>query len=111
MQRKNAEAREAFEAYLREFPREPGSEEAKQYLVKIEEASKREALLSPGVPSGTGAHPSVPEADHVAHAAAAFEKPWAPPDADAGVPPTAPNVSCARDEVWQKTQRKILSQL
>ena len=39
------------------------------------------------------------------------ETSWAPPDVDAEVLHTAPDVSCSTEDVIEKTQRRILGQL
>jgi len=114
MEGRNIEGRQAFEAYVRNYPKDPTAAEARKYLAKIEESEKA-ATLKPAsesaalAPRSTAA-PSL-DADATSRSSADFSRPWAPPDVDDAIPPVAPGVSCALNDVLEKTQKRILGQL
>ncbi|HTQ95601.1 MAG TPA: tetratricopeptide repeat protein [Candidatus Acidoferrum sp.] len=111
MQGRNRDAQLAFEAYLRQFPNEPGASEARQYLVRIDDAAKS-AMVPVSEPAAATASKGGPsETAGTARNSSDFEKPWAPPEVDAGVPPVAPGVGCDLNNVLEMTQKRILSQL
>ncbi len=107
---RNVAAREAFEAFLRDYPQSPSAVEARQYIAKIDERSKS-SVVTVNSPSPSPLRSSSGEAEVSSNSSGAFEKPWAPPDVDAGVPPIAPGATCSMDDVLKKTQKRILSQL
>jgi tetratricopeptide (TPR) repeat protein len=104
---KDAEAEKALQSFIKEYPKDNAIPEAKKYVEKIEEARKSAAAAA--VSSADALKPS--ETESVVAAAATFERPWAPPDVDAGTPPTAPGVSCSLEDVLHRTQQQILKQL
>jgi tetratricopeptide (TPR) repeat protein len=114
MEGKNLDAREAFEAFLRNYPQDSGGAEAKKYLARIEEAEKAATMKSASDTTAarpTATAPATVDAGAVPRAASDFSRPWAPPEVDAAIPPVAPGVGCSLNEVLEKTQKRILSQL
>src|SRR5277367_3649630 len=110
MQQRNDEAQVTLEALVKEFPGDPNSAEAEQYLAKLAEwRSSQTARVEPVTASMPQAVSS--EREIAMRGPAPPERNWAPPDIDAGVPPTAPNVACSTEEVVKQTQRKISKQL
>jgi TolA-binding protein len=110
MQQRNDEAQATLEALVKEFPGDPSSAEAQQYLAKLAEwrssqAAKMESVAA-SIPQAVAS-----EREIAMRTAAPPERSWAPADVDAGVPPTAPNVACSTEEVVLQTQRKISKQL
>ncbi|HEY1470721.1 MAG TPA: tetratricopeptide repeat protein [Candidatus Acidoferrum sp.] len=108
VQGKNSEAELAFQSFIQEYPKDDAIPEARKYLEKMEEA-KKSAAAAAVIASPDSLKPS--EAETAAAVAATVERRWAPPDVDAGVPPTAPRVSCSLQDVLHKTQQRILKQL
>jgi TolA-binding protein len=111
MQGRNVEARKAFEAFLHDYPQGPAAAEATQYLAKIDEQAKASVVAVNAPPSASPFHASTGDSDVSSKSSGAFEKPWAPADVDAGIPPVAPGAACSIEEVLKKTQKRILSQL
>ena len=105
---KDAEAQQAFLSFIKDYPKDAAVPDAQKFLDKIEEAKKANAAAA--IPPPDALKPSE-TAESVATVAAALEKPWAPPDVDAGIPATAPGVSCSLETVLQNTQQRILKQL
>ena len=104
---KNSEAELALQSFLKDYPKDDAIPEARKYLEKIEETKKSAAAAA--ISSPDSLKPS--EAESPMAAAATVESRWAPPDVDAGIPPTAPGVSCSVEDVLRKTQQRILKQL
>jgi TolA-binding protein len=104
---KNSEAELALQSFLKDYPKDDAIAEARKYLEKIEETKKSAAAAA--ISSPDSLKPS--EAESPMAAAATVESRWAPPDVDAGIPPTAPGVSCSVEDVLRKTQQRILKQL
>jgi TolA-binding protein len=102
---KNSEAELALQSFIQDYPKDDAIPEARKYLEKIEETKKSAAAIS----SPDSLKPS--EAESPIAVAATVERRWAPPDVDAGIPPTAPGVSCSVEDVLRKTQQRILKQL
>lgn len=110
MEGRNADAREALEEFLHQFPQDPAAAEAKKYLAKIDEAEK--ARLKPANESAPAeSHAGSVDTDTAVKTTPAFERPWAPPDVDSAVPPVAPGVACSSIDILQATQKRILKQL
>lgn len=109
MEGRNQNAREAFESFLHNFPKDPGAAEAQKYLARLDEMGK--ATLKPANEPSPAPHPSAIMTDSGNPTPPAFERPWAPPEVDAAVPPTAPGVSCSLEDILLKTQRGVLRQL
>ncbi len=106
---KDAEAEAALQAFIKEYPKDEAIPEARKHVQKLEEAKKSAAAATMSAAAAEMSKPSA--AESAAAEAARFEKPWAPPDIDAGIPPTASGVSCSMDDVLQKTQQRTLKQL
>jgi Flp pilus assembly protein TadD len=106
VQGKNSEAEQALQSFIRDYPKDDAITEARKYVEKIEEAKKSARAAAP-LPDSL--KPS--EAESAAVAAGMLERPWAPPDIDARIPPTAVGVSCTVEDVLYKTQQRILKQL
>ncbi|HXX99672.1 MAG TPA: tetratricopeptide repeat protein, partial [Candidatus Limnocylindrales bacterium] len=110
MEGRNQKAKEALEAFIRNYPNDSGSVEAKKYVARIDEMGKAAIKTvndsSPEPPHSLAVTPEAAPANP-----AAFDRPWAPSEVDAAVPPIAPGVSCSSDEVLQKTQGRVLRQL
>ena len=104
---KNSEAQLALQSFLQDYPKDDAIPEARKYLEKIEETKKSAAAAA--ISSPDSLKPS--EAESPVAAAATVESRWAPPDVDAGIPPTAPGVSCSVEDILRKTQQRILKQL
>jgi TolA-binding protein len=105
---KNSEAEPLLRSFLKDYPTNDGAAEAKKYLDTLEEA-KKAAVAAPVLSSPDPLKPA--DAESAAAIAAAFAKPWAPPDIDAAVPPTAPGISCSTEDVLHNAQQRILRQL
>jgi hypothetical protein len=106
---KSAEAALAFQSFIQDYPKDDAAPEARKYLEKIEEAKKSAAAAAAAIPSPDSLKPS--EAETPVAVATTVERRWAPPDVDAGIPATAPGVSCSLEDVLRKTQQRILKQL
>jgi len=106
-QRKNSEAKSALQAYIKDYPTDPGIPEAKKYIEKIEEAEKAAATSALNASQSQPA----PTVDSFVASVATIWKPWAPLDVDAAIPPTASDVSCSAENVLQNTQQRIGAQL
>jgi tetratricopeptide (TPR) repeat protein len=102
---KNAEAKQAFEEFIERYPQDASVPDAKKYIEKIEEA-KRSADAAAAAVEALKAS----AAEAVAEAAK-YETTWAPPDVDAGIPPTAVGVSCSTDSVLENARKRIERQL
>ncbi len=107
VQGKNSEAELALQSFIKDYPKDDAIPEAKKYVEKIEEAKKSAAAAAISPPDSL--KPS--EAEPTVAVAATLERRWAPPDVDAGTPPTAPGVSCSLEDVLHKTQQRVLKQL
>jgi Flp pilus assembly protein TadD len=105
---KDAEAQQAFQSFIKDYPKDAAVPDAQKFLDKIEEAKKANAAAA--IPPPDALKPS-DAAESVAAVAAALKKPWAPPEVDAGIPPTVPGVSCSLEDVLHNTQQRILKQL
>ena len=104
---KNSEAELAFQSFIQDYPKDDAIPEARKYLEKIEEAKKSASAAV--IPTPESLKPS--ESETPVAVAATVERRWAPPDVDAGIPPTAAGVSCSVEDVLHKTQQRILKQL
>ncbi len=105
---KDSEAQKAFQSVLKDFPKdEATSAEAKKYLEKIEE-SRKSAAANPAAELDTL---KPPEGEYAMAVAAILERPWAPPDVDAAIPPTADGISCSAEDVIGKTEQRVARQL
>lgn len=109
MEGRNSQAKSALESFLDNYPSDPGATEAKNYLAKLDEAAKPAELKPVSEKSSAPGASPVPTDAPLSNPA--LEKPWAPPQVDAAVPPVAPGISCSSDEVLQKTQKRVLAQL
>jgi TolA-binding protein len=104
---KNSDAELAFQSFIQDYPKDDAIPEARKYLEKIEEAKKSASAAV--IPTPESLKPS--ESETPVAVAATVERRWAPPDVDAGIPPTAAGVSCSVEDVLHKTQQRILKQL
>jgi TolA-binding protein len=102
---KGSDAEEAFQSFIKTYPQDAAVPEAKKYIDKIEESKKSAAAAV-----------SASEALKLAAADAAeasrkTELVWAPPDVDAGIPPTTVGVACSVDTVLGNARKRVLKQL
>ena len=107
VQGKNSEAEQAFQSFIKDYPKDDAIPEARKYLEKIEERKKATAAAALLPPESI----KTPEAESVAAVAARLATSWAPPDVDAKTPPTAPGVSCSLEDVLRETQQQVLKHL
>jgi Flp pilus assembly protein TadD len=107
VQRKDSEAEQAFQSFIKDFPNDAAIPDARKYLDQIEEEKK--SVAAAAVPLPETLPPA--EKESAASVASTFEKHWAPPDVDATIPPTAPGVSCSMESVLHHAQQQILKQL
>ena len=107
LQGKNTEAKPILQVFLKEYPSDPGTPEAKKYVDRIEQWQKSTAdqVISASEP----ARPAAKET--IEGAVTALEKAWAPPDVDAAIPHTATGVSCSLDGILNKSQQRVLEQV
>ena len=105
-QGKMADAKQALQSLIREFPADPAATQAKLELASIEKelaaASRSKAELSVALPSEAAA--SIPALPVLVRA-------WAPPDIDAKEYGVAADVSCSEDDLLQRTQLRTSKQL
>ena len=106
---KDSEAEEAFSLSSKITRKTLRFRRQESILEKIEEAKKASRVCRDFSAGLSESHRR--QSESVVAVAAALEKPWAPPDVDGGIPPTAPGVSCSLETVLQKTQQRILRQL
>ncbi|HUK40549.1 MAG TPA: tetratricopeptide repeat protein, partial [Candidatus Acidoferrales bacterium] len=105
LQGKNEEARQAFQAFVKAYPQDAAVPEAQRYIAQMEEDKKKAAAVS----AAEALKGSATEADFLP--AAKNDRTWAPPDVDAGVPPTAVGVACSVNDVMDNARQRILKQL
>jgi tetratricopeptide (TPR) repeat protein len=103
---KNKEARRAFEEFIETYPQDAAVPEAKKYIEKIDEAKK-----SADAAVATQEALKVSAMAAVTETAAKYDEIWAPPDVDAGIPPTAIGVACSTDTVLESARNRIERQL
>jgi TolA-binding protein len=106
LQGKNEEAKLAFEGFIKAYPQDPAVPEAQKYLAQMEEAKKKAAAAA-----STAEALKASSADDDIIAAGKNNQTWAPPDVDAGVPPTTVGVACSLDGVMDSARKRILKQL
>jgi len=99
---KNNDAEQAFQSFIKTYPQDAAVPEAKKYIDKIAEAKKSAAAVS-----ASEALKLAADAEASAKSAAV----WAPPDVDAGIPPTAVGVACSLDTVLGNARKRVLKQL
>ena len=104
---KNELAIEGFQSFIKTYPQDPAVPNAKKYIENMEAAKKA------GAGSSTNAAESLkPAAGETAPSEFGREDAtWAPPDVDAGIPPTAVGVTCSADSVLENAQQRIMKQL
>lgn len=107
-QGKQAEASQAFESVLREFPADPSAAQAKLELASLAKVAAAAATSSKAARSE--AAPSAPAVENIP-TLPLLVRAWAPPDIDAKEYRVAPDVSCAEPEVLRKTQLRTARQL
>ena len=107
-QGKQAEARQAFNSVIRDFPVDPAASEAKRELTALDTPPPTlVSAITRSVPSAASSTtPSNP-----LPALPLIVRPWAPPDIDAKEYPVLQDVSCSLDEVMARAQRRTASQL
>jgi tetratricopeptide (TPR) repeat protein len=114
---KDSEARNAFNAVIRDFPADPAAKDAKSALLALDKAAESPAAnvvaastsaanlsaAAPGAPASAGSTPSpVPPVSI---------RPWAPPDIDAKEYVVVPDVACSLDTVLPRTQTRMMKQI
>ena len=115
MEGRNRDAQLAFEEFLRQYPLDTAAADAKRYLTRIEEANRVAAPAH--VPASTAlgmpasSEPASLKVENDARAAESFERPWAPPGVDGGIPPVAPDAVCSIPDVLHRTQSRVLLQV
>lgn len=104
-QGKKPEARAAFENVIRDFPADPAAREAKSELAALEKSAAaakadtvRTVSSAPPVAAGLPILPLLVRA-------------WAPPDIDAKEYPIVADVTCAQEDLMQRTQLRSARQL
>lgn len=97
MERKPAEARKTFEDVANQFPTDPATKEAKEYLSKLNQQMAK--ATEPEVVELPFTRAPVPE------------RPWAPPDIDSNVPGVASDVACSVTNVVMRTRLRMGLQL
>ena len=127
---KISEARNAFNAVVRDYPADPAAKDAKSALVALDKAADSPAAsivaasTASANTSGAAAHSSgispASAATKLSGAAAGAVpapappvsiRPWAPPDVDAKEYAVAPDVACSLDTVLQRTQTRTMKQI
>ncbi len=98
-------AEEAFRSFIKSYPQDAAVQDARKYIEKIEETRKAATF----VVTAERLEPTATNSEDVA--SEKFEVTWAPPDVDAGIPPTAVGVACSLDSVLENAQKRILRQL
>jgi TolA-binding protein len=100
-------AEEAFQSFVKSYPQDAAVPDARKYIEKIEEARKTAAAAAVSTREALEPTPADPKAARDGK----LEETWAPPDVDAGIPPTAVGVACSLDSVLENAQKRILRQL
>jgi tetratricopeptide (TPR) repeat protein len=106
LQGKNDDAKLAFEAFIKAYPQDAAVPQAQQYIAQMEEAKKKAAAAAS---AAEALKASSADADVIP--AGKNVQTWAPPDVDAGVPPTTVGVACSLDSVMDNARRRIEKQL
>jgi tetratricopeptide (TPR) repeat protein len=101
-QGKNEDAKQTFEAVIRDFPADPAAAQAKLALASLEKPPSAVRVVSTATPA--------PEAITIS-ALPLLVRAWAPPDVDTREYPVAPDVSCSEQDVLHKTQLRTIQQL
>ncbi|HXN53949.1 MAG TPA: tetratricopeptide repeat protein [Candidatus Acidoferrum sp.] len=107
-QGKKAEAKQAFEGLIRDFPADPAAAQAKLALASME---KEVAAAAPRNTAEVSSAPPVASAVSSIPALPVLVRAWAPPDIDAKEYPVAADVSCSEDDLLQKTELRTSKQL
>lgn len=102
---KDSAAEEAFQSFIKTYPRDAAAPDARKYIEKIEES--RRTAVAAVVPASEALKLTAADASE---ASVRYEA-WAPPDVDAGIPPTAAGVACSLDTVLGNARKRIQRQL
>jgi TolA-binding protein len=105
---KNNEAKQAFEEFIKTYPQDASVADAKKYIDKIDEAKKSAEAAAAAASAAEDLKASDADA---ALMTAKYEETWAPPDVDAGIPPTTVGVACSLDNVLDRARKRIQKQL
>jgi tetratricopeptide (TPR) repeat protein len=138
---KSKEARNAFDAVIRDFPADPAAKDAKSGLVALDKSPEPPAanlvpastssapnasLASPnasaasinssaenssGASAGNSSSAAANAVPQPAPAPPVSIRPWAPPDVDAKEYVVASDVACSLDTVLQRTQTRTMKQI
>jgi tetratricopeptide (TPR) repeat protein len=137
---KLAEARNAFNTVVRDYPADPAAKDAKAALAAMDRATESRtpsaataAVPAANTPAGASHAAALPANTPAASAPTASSattprisatavpapapappvsiRPWAPPDIDAKEYVVAPDVSCSLDTVLQRTQSRTMKQI
>jgi TolA-binding protein len=100
-------AEEAFQSFIKSYPQDPAVPDARKYIEKIEEARKTAAAAA--VSTREALEPRTVDSEAAGNEK--LEEAWAPPDVDAGIPPTAVGIACSLASVLENAQKRILRQL
>ena len=103
---KKDQAKLAFEEFINKYPQDAAVPEAKKYLTEIEAAKEAAATA---VLAGDTLKNTAAGADMTG--GGKNDTSWAPPDVDAGIPPTAVGVACSLNSVMDSARKRIMKQL
>jgi tetratricopeptide (TPR) repeat protein len=103
---KKAEAKNAFDTVIKNFPNERTAQDAQAALIDLEKPPAPVAVTAPEPLPGlvAAAIPPTPPVPAVV-------RPWAPPDVDAKEYAVAPGVACSTEQMVQRTQVRTMKQL
>lgn len=103
-QGRKAEARAAFESVIRDFPIDPAAREARSELAALDKSVSVKADMEKPVTAAASAVAALPVLPLLVRA-------WAPPDIDAKEYPVVADVTCAQQDLMERTQRRGAKQL
>ena len=105
-QGRKAEARATFENVIRDFPADPAAREAKSELAALDKtiAAAAKADMEKRAPAAASTMAALPVLPLLVRA-------WAPPDIDAKEYPVIADVTCAQQDLMERTQRRGAKQL
>lgn len=109
-QGKRREARQGFDAVVKEFPNDPAAAKAKAQIEKLDKMDQSVELvtLDPAI-AGSRSAPIVPVT--LAPAIPPPARAWAPVDIDAKEYALAPDAACNQSELMRQTQIRTMKQL
>jgi Flp pilus assembly protein TadD len=111
------DARNVFNAVIRDFPTDPSAKDAKAALVALDKAAESPAvnIVAASTSSESVSAASLNRTASADPAPASVPpisiRPWAPPDVDAKEYAVAPDVACSLDTVLLRTQMRMMKQI